>query len=230
MSSRTTRVVRGLSAAAVAVFLAAFSHVVAGGGAPGQAGAALALAFSALVCIGLSGRTLSVPRLAGAVLISQFAFHLLFEVGSGEGSGLTVAVQHHQGHSLTTLVPDAVTGSADQLATVASHSHLAGLMWISHAVAAVVTIALLARGELVLRRLLALSRTRLEVSLGRLIRRSIATLSLIGTVQVVENSSARHRRRVFGERVAPVIREWMLALGSLGHRGPPRLIAAHPTP
>lgn len=228
MSSRTTRVVRGLSAAAIATFVAGLSHVAAGGGAPGQAGALVALAFSALACIALAGRRLSVTRLTIAVLISQFAFHLLFEVGGGDDSGLAVATQQHHGHSVTTLIPDAAAGSSGQLAESAAHSHLAGLMWVSHAVAAVVTIVLLARGELVLRRLLQLARVGLDERPRWSLRLPAERALALVTLPVTENSSLRHRRRLFGSRVAPSLQEWMLTLGSLGHRGPPWGAPAHP--
>ncbi|GGF13162.1 hypothetical protein GCM10011399_03830 [Subtercola lobariae] len=87
MSSRWARVLRGLTAAFVAVFVAGFSHVVGGGEAPGTVGVALALAFSAVVCVALAGKTLSLVRLAIAVAFSQLAFHLLFSVGAGAGVG-----------------------------------------------------------------------------------------------------------------------------------------------
>ncbi|MDO9398873.1 MAG: hypothetical protein Q7T71_20195, partial [Herbiconiux sp.] len=149
MSERTTRVTRGLAAAAVATFAAAFSHVAAGGGAPGVTGLALALAFAAVLCVLLTRRTPSLVLLSASVALSQLAFHLLFEVGTGAGSGLAVSESAHHGHTVRTLVPDAVAGSS-------AHSHDQGWMWVSHAVAAVVTIAVLRRGELTLRRLVAL--------------------------------------------------------------------------
>src|ERR1700709_933648 len=80
MTTRWARVVRGLVAASVAVFVADFAHVPGGGATPGFAGIALALAFSTLVCIGLAGRTLARWRVAASVVVSQGAFHLLFQV------------------------------------------------------------------------------------------------------------------------------------------------------
>jgi hypothetical protein len=83
MSSRWARVLRGLTAAFFAVFVAGFSHVVGGGVQPGGVGVVLALAFSAVVCVALAGKTLSLLRLSIAVGFSQLAFHLLFSVGAG---------------------------------------------------------------------------------------------------------------------------------------------------
>ncbi|NQX34896.1 hypothetical protein [Herbiconiux sp. VKM Ac-2851] len=230
MTSRTTRAARGLAAAAIALFLAALSHVAAGGGAPGQAGAALAAAFAALVCVGLAGRRLSVPRLAIAVLISQFAFHLLFGVGSGTGSGLAVATAHHHGRAVSTLVPDALQSS---LAATPAHAHDSGWMWVSHAVAAVLTVLVLARGELAARRLLALARHRIwqpvRVLAGRVATATLARLAVVLHAAVTENSPPVHRLRQFSVAVGPALTEWMLALGSLGHRGPPKGFAAHPS-
>jgi hypothetical protein len=227
MTSRTTRVVRGLSAAAVALFVAAFSHVAAGGAAPGQAGAALAAAFSAIVCVALAGRSLSVTRLSIAVLISQFVFHLLFGVGAGSGSGLTLTTSHHHGQPVSSLVPDAAGGA---VSAAAVHSHGGGWMWLGHAVAAVLTIALLARGEVALRRLLTIGRTRLAEPLAAFAERSTVLVRALALLSFTEASRAGHRanarlrnrRAVFGLAVAPVLRERILTLGSLGHRGPPR--------
>ncbi|MCS5715815.1 hypothetical protein NVV95_14785 [Herbiconiux sp. CPCC 205716] len=229
MTSRATRAGRGLAAAAVALFLAALSHVAAGGGAPGVVGAALAAAFAAIVCVALAGRRLSLPRLAIAVPTSQFAFHLLFGVGAGSGSGLTVATAHHHGRSFSTLVPDALQSTL----AAPTHSHDSGWMWASHAVAAVLTVLVLARGELVARRLLELGRHRVwepvRVLAGRVAGVTLARLVAGLHAAVTENSSLVHRLRTFSVAVGPVLKEWMFALGSLGHRGPPRALAANPS-
>jgi hypothetical protein len=234
MSSRATRVVRGLSAAAIALFVAALSHVAAGGGAPGQAGTALAAAFAAIVCIALAGRRLSVTRLTIAVVTSQFVFHLLFGVGSGSGSGLSVTTSQHHGRTVSTLVPDALAAAP---VAPTGHLHDSPWMWLAHGVAAVITVALLARGENVARRLLAIARHRLWEPVGVLLAavhslRSVLAGSLLAAA-VTENSSVGHRlrrrSRLFGETVAPSLLEGLLTLGTLGHRGPPRVADAHPS-
>ncbi len=162
MNDRGMRVARGLVAAGIATFVAAFSHVAAGGGAPGSAGLALAVAFSAVTCVLLTRRALSLPLLAISVLMSQFAFHLLFEVGSASGMATTasgiggVAAGHTAHHGISGAMIASTAGS-----TASTHPHDGGWMWVAHAIAALATIALLHRGERMLRRLLALARTPL---------------------------------------------------------------------
>jgi hypothetical protein len=106
-------------------------------------------------------------------------------------------------------------------------------MWASHAVAAVLTVLVLARGELVARRLVAIGRHRVwepvRVLAGRVAGATLARLAAVLHSAVTENSPGIHRLRQFSVAVGPALKEWMLALGSLGHRGPPRALAAHPS-
>lgn len=136
MSTRSARVSRGLAAAVFATIAAAVSHTLAGGDAPSTVGLVLALAFSAMVSIALTGRRLSLPRLAAAVVSSQFAFHTLFGT-MGAGSGVVVSSGHHEALSL-----------AEGASAVTTHAHgTDAWMWTAHAVAAALTILALRYGE-----------------------------------------------------------------------------------
>lgn len=129
MSSRWSRVVRGLAAATAATLVAAASHSVAGGLMPSLVGVTLALFFAVIVSIALAGRRLSVVRLAASVIMSQLAFHVLFStIGD---SAEVVTNGHHQ-----TVV--AGTGMV---------AHASGGMWFAHGLAAVVTTLALVFGE-----------------------------------------------------------------------------------
>ena len=126
MDSRWARVARGAAAAAVATFVAAFSHWLAGGVSPSLFGVSVSLVISVMVCTMLTGRTLSTWRLALSVALSQVLFHGLFS-----GLGAPVALEH----SMTAM--DAPP----------PHLHAAPTMWLAHAVAALVTVAALRFGE-----------------------------------------------------------------------------------
>lgn len=196
MTSRWARVARGGLIASIAVFVAAFSHVAAGGSAPGWAGTAIALAFALLASIAVAGRRLTPWRIAVAVVVSQFFFHLVFSIGAP--TSVTMMQNGHHG-------PVLVGGAADP---VASMDHSGGGMWIAHAIAAVVTIVFLWRGERELWRVLATA------------ARQLATV-LWGAPVVV--SVVSHGVAV---QVSPVSRllfrdDLGVVLSSLRHRGPP---------
>ncbi|NYF09585.1 mannose/fructose/N-acetylgalactosamine-specific phosphotransferase system component IID [Leifsonia sp. AK011] len=134
--SRATHVAKGLSAAAIATFVALFGHVAGGGDIPGVWGFVAPLVLSAAVCVLIAGRKLSLVRLAMSVLVSQVLFHFLFVLG-GSSSGTAVASTHeHHGTTATLVVSHATTS-----------------MGVGHVLAAVVTIAALYFGERVIRSL-----------------------------------------------------------------------------
>jgi hypothetical protein len=139
MSTRLSRVARGFLAAVVSTLVAAGSHTLAGGTAPGTVALVLGLATAAIVCIALTGKRLSLPRLAAAVSLSQYGFHSLF---SSMGD-FAAAPTHAQGH---------LHGVAALGADTVVH-HTSALMWVGHAIAAVLTIAALGYGELAYRSL-----------------------------------------------------------------------------
>lgn len=152
--SRASRALRGLIGASIATFVALLSHVAAGGAMPGWVGIALPWLLSVMVCTLLAGRALSLIRLSLAVAASQALFHCLFVFGFITGAGPAAAALGAHAHHLLpgqlTLAPastiplDAIVGDT--------------AMWVSHAIAAAVTIAALYRGERGVLRLMALAR------------------------------------------------------------------------
>lgn len=201
--NRATQLVRGAATASVALFLAAFSHGVAGGEAPGSVGLALA-AFVALgASVALVGRRTSPVRTALAVVVSQAAFHLLFGVGAGPASGEFVA--GGAGHHATMAFVE--TAGA---ASVAAHSDHGTAMLIGHAIAAVATIVYL----------VAFERTA-WAAFAAATRRFV--LVLTGRAGVPAPVLAGHRpgRSAF---VPPVLRS-RLRFAALRYRGPPLLPA-----
>lgn len=129
MDSRWARVARGTTAAAVATFVAAFSHTLAGGLAPRLFGLAVTFVISVAVCTALAGRSLSAPRLALSVAISQALFHELFSTLG------------------TPVVPNHDMASMYAVDAAALHPHAGPTMWLAHAVAALVTVVALRFGE-----------------------------------------------------------------------------------
>ena len=134
MQARRTRVIRGVLAAAVSTFAAAFSHGVASAEAPSVAALAAASVLAVFVCIALAGKATPL-RVAGAVVLSQAGFHALFALAPAATGTVGTA---HGSHAMVTVTTDAV-----------AHAHAApdAAMWLGHAVAAVVTILALVRGE-----------------------------------------------------------------------------------
>jgi len=137
MNTRRTRVWRGLVAASVATFAAAFSHGIADGAAPSPFALAVAGVLSVFVCVLLAGRRLSLGRLSASVVLSQLAYHVLFALVP-PATGTVTGAGHHGG--VLTVHVDAVS--------TAAHAHGGDApMWVGHVMAALVTIAALRRGE-----------------------------------------------------------------------------------
>ena len=129
MTSRWSRVLRGLGAGSAATLVAAASHSVAGGRLPGVVGVTLALFFAVIVSIALTGRRLSAVRLSASVLVSQLAFHVVFSTLGNAAEVVT------DGHHQTVVAGTAMV------------THASGGMWLAHAVAALVTTLALVFGE-----------------------------------------------------------------------------------
>jgi hypothetical protein len=138
MTTRWARLARGFSAAIIAIFVAAFCHTAAGGVAPSLIALALSLAFSTLVCVGLTGRSPSWWRQSASVAVSQLTFHLFFCLGSGDGS---IASSGHHGASATLVVENGPVGHAHTM------SFWDPWMLASHALAGIVTVVILRFGE-----------------------------------------------------------------------------------
>ncbi|RFA15347.1 hypothetical protein B7R21_04850 [Subtercola boreus] len=213
------RTLRGLVAACFATFVAAFSHVAVGGTAPGIVGLSLGIAFAALACVALAGRSLSVLRISIAVGLSQLVFHLVFSLG---GPSATTAVMsgHHGGAvSFVTDPTAAATAAASSAAAGGGSLSMAGdalmqghsWMWAAHAAAALVTVLALVRGE---------------SSVRGLIRSATLRLRMLVALPFVEP-------RAVGASVAGRIvpepshfRDLGVFLGAMRHRGPPAGIPA----
>ncbi|MDQ4215871.1 hypothetical protein [Microbacterium capsulatum] len=152
--TRAGRTFRGLIAALVATFVASVSHALADGAPAPLLGVVLALVFAAPVCVALAGRRLSWTRLSIAVALSQFAFHGLMLVGVGAGSGSLASVPggHLHGAEMVKAL------GATALPAGALHPDHSGIgMWIAHAIAAVLTVLALGRGEQAVRALIVLT-------------------------------------------------------------------------
>ena len=138
--SREVRVARGAAGALMATVLAAVSHAAAGGEITAVALLATAL-FALPLCVALAGRMGSLWRLTLAVSISQFVYHWSFAglgVATGPVTSGGIAEGPHAAHlaQMQQFVPALVdAGSAG------------AVMWASHGVSAILTIALMYRGE-----------------------------------------------------------------------------------
>lgn len=166
------RVLRGTFAASTATAVALGGHLLGGGAAPGVLGLLLPLWLSISISSILVGARLSLPRLSLAVVTSQVAFHVLFVLGTPVSSGgpgpFSPAAHHDHAAMLLGATPGSLaTGASDGAADAPGllTSLLATPMMLGHLLATAATVALLHRGELLLRRALALG---------------IATLSRIG--------------------------------------------------
>lgn len=144
MTARGLRLVRGWIGAVVATSIAAGSHLLGGGNAPELPLLLLALALSGLACTALTGRGLSLWRLSAGVALSQGLFHWLFS-GAAAPHASSAPAGGHLAHS------SALEPSGTFLSSAAHHS--SPLMWLGHAVAAVLTVAILRHGEVAVVRL-----------------------------------------------------------------------------
>lgn len=189
---------RGFAASSVAIFTALAGHVSSGGLMPGMLGIAVPWVLSFMVCVLLSGRRLSVVRLSASVMVSQFLFHVLFVLGAITP---TVAMTGHQ-HGTHIMMSDS-SGVVEAIAA-------GGMMWFGHALAALITIVALHRGE------------RLLLGLRDLAQRSIRWLRR--RVDVVTARPALPSPPVAPTFTVTVLRSALL-LAPLRGRAPPLLAA-----
>lgn len=205
MTTRWARIARGTIAALVSTFVALFFHGVAGGPIPPLAALVACVVFAALVCIALTGATLSRIRLALSVGVSQFVLHSFFIMFSGAGTAVVASTGGHV---------HGVEAIAAQLAVLepghaSAHVHDSA-MWIGHALAAVITFAALRYGERSFWALLELGR-RTTSAIAR--RMPLAAIPVRRPVSLIERVS-RERPRTS----RPL-------LSVLRHRGPPVLLS-----
>ncbi|MEY9952399.1 hypothetical protein [Leifsonia sp. EB34] len=218
MSSRGARVVRGFAAAGVATLVAALFHVAGGGEAPSAVALTLSLVFSSLASIVLVGRRVALWRLTLSVAVSQFLFHALFTLSpSASFSGMPMGGHLHEGMHLV-LVPGAAAGSGAVAAgptflgpTFLGPTFLGedAWMWLAHAAACALTIAVLLHGE---RTLLAFAR----FTFFRL-RRFVDRVAAVAPV-------APGRVSTPADTVPATLRGVEALIGALRHRGPPRAV------
>lgn len=167
---------------------------------PGPLGILVPWILSLMVCVLLAGRSLSLTRLSVSVVASQFLFHVLFVLGTVTPSG-TAAPAHVHGGAL--VLPESVGLSGAATAD--------GTMWLGHAIAALITVVALHRGE---RMLLALR--DLAVQAVRWMRRRLAAV-------LVRPQAATRCRIPVGAADATRPQDHLLA--TLRGRAPPVLSA-----
>ncbi|MBM7751917.1 hypothetical protein JOE53_000637 [Microbacterium laevaniformans] len=136
-TSRRVRALRGTTAAAIATTIASTGHTLGGGQAPPLWLIVAVTVLASPVAVALVGRRRSLLRTAAAIAAAQIALHTMFAV-IGPAS-LPAAGTGHV-HGALSIGP-AVAGSGH------SAAHLGVGMLLAHALAAVVTIALVAYGE-----------------------------------------------------------------------------------
>lgn len=143
----TARGVRGVLAASAATLVALASHLAGGGDLPSWLGVLVPWVLSLPVCTALVARRLSLPRLTISVGASQLLFHLLFQLGTPAGTLQAANPGTHGAHG--DMAPLTMSGAPLQ----AELMHGGPQMWLWHGFAAAVTVIVLHRGELLLRRL-----------------------------------------------------------------------------
>lgn len=152
MARRQARALRGVVVASLATFVALLSHVSAGGAMPGPVGIVVPLTLAICASVLLSGATHSLWRLVPSVAASQLLFHALFVLGAPTAS---LGVAGHAHHATDADVAAALAASQGSSTAVTHAMHADATMWLHHAIAAAVTIAVIARGERALARLVA---------------------------------------------------------------------------
>jgi hypothetical protein len=195
-----------------ATVIAFCSHTLAGGVGVSGIGILISLVFSGFVCLALAGRSLSRVRLAIAVTISQFAFHLVFSFLAAPASASAAAALPGMNH---------MTDAATQLSALDSGSHSAAMasastamwpdaaMWFAHALAAVLTMLVLFKGESAFWALVEFTR--------------VVVIRIL--VAVVPALSGPPRANVVAVDRAALPRTIRLFLSTLRHRGPPAFAA-----
>lgn len=193
------RTARGALGASSATIFAAASHALAGG----QVTLLALLATTVLalpICVALAGRIASVWRLSLGVAASQLLYHWSFAglgVASGSAPTLSPEPSAHMQH----------LGAASFVPALTEAGSAGWTMWIAHALAAVATIALLARGERAILGLVTLFDRLLLVA-----PRSPVTLP------------ALRKTRSGISRPHP-LRDRLMSLSAISHRGPPTTLA-----
>lgn len=202
MTTRWARFARGWIVAAFSTFVAALSHTVGGGAAPGLLAVVVSLAFAGIVSIALAGRSLSTWRLTVAVLVSQLIFHGLFSFGGSGGrlSATDASINHaHAAGQSVQLMPAA--GSVDAM-SAGDH----GLMMaLAHIVAAVVTVVALRFGE--------------RAFWGLFTTATVALTALVKVIVLTPIPNIPRSIPALSTFLPP--RDLLVLLSPMRHRGPP---------
>ncbi|WP_146086443.1 hypothetical protein [Rathayibacter sp. AY1D1] len=199
MQTRGARVARGVAAALAATATAAASHTLAGAETPAPAVLALAAAFAVVVCVLLSGRRPSLPRLTLSVLLSQIAYHGLFLITGSGGEVSVVGTTGTGAHFHDGSTIELIAGGG-------GHAAHAPLMLVAHLAAAAFTIAAFRYGERLF--------WTLGAGLQRVVVRIVARASAVALPSAPGVSmTGTHEPR------AP--RSLDAVLSILRHRGPP---------
>jgi len=201
MTTRWARFARGWIVAAFSTFVAALSHTVGGGAAPGLLAVVVSLAFAGIVSIALSGRSLSTWRLAVAVLVSQLIFHGLFSFGGAGGrlaaTDLTTGHAHAAGQSVQ-LMP----AGAAEVMSVGDHGLM---MTLAHIIAAVVTVVALRFGE--------------RAFWGLFTTATVALTALVKVIVLTPIPNIPRTIPALATFLPP--RDLLVLLSPMRHRGPP---------
>ena len=197
--TRATRAARGAAGAAIATLLAAASHLLAGGASSWLAVVATTI-LALPVCTLLAGRIGSLWRLGLAVAAAQVPFHWALSSLGAAGPASTSSASE----GAAAVAPHAAHLAAVQtFAPSASASALDAGMWLGHAIAAAVTIALLHAGE------------RAFLGLIRLVRRALPLAHPL--VSPAQRSAAAPPIAA----ALPVLVDRLLGQAAITHRGPP---------
>lgn len=192
MTTRQLRALRGTAAAWVAAILASTAHTLAGGGAPPPLLTAAVALLAAPIAVALAGRRLALWRVALTVLASQALFHVAFALAGHVGPS-EQALGHT--HGVVALSPIATAPTL-----VVDPRMIAG-----HVVAALVTVAVLHRGERMLR------------ALGR---------GILRLFRPVLGAPAPRRRIVLVATTGRIAVAASVLFSDLSRRGPPVVAAA----
>lgn len=235
---RVPRALRGGAAGTVATVGALLSHLAGGGTLPAVLGIAVPWVLSLVVCVLLAGQRLSLLRLTIAVAVSQTLFHMLFVLGAPPTSaggvpagGMAGGMAGHQmpnGHHMhgemmhggmptgaplpldATMPPGTPMPPDTTVPDMTPVAHHAATMWFWHAFAAVVTIAIVHRGERTLLDLHAVARA--------VTSRARRTLLLPVPATAPPTPDGLVRIPVAARPVAPADEPFLV---SVGRRGPP---------
>lgn len=211
MTSRWARFARGWSVALFSTLVAALSHTLGGGAAPSALAVIVSLAFAGMICVGLTGRTVSKLRLVLSVVFSQVIFHVLFSFGGAGGALITDATVTADPHThLGVTVGLMPTGLTETVGSTAGHpGHAGAAMWLAHLAAALITVIALRHGDRAVARALATARLGI---------RSISRLREVRRIPVAVPAELRCTPMTAD---APVPHDLGIFLVTRPHRGPP---------